>query len=73
MPANVETMFYVRTVPWHGLGVCVEEALDSKEALEKSGLNWNVIQRPILGSVFKISEATESMLKYHNEQTSIIR
>ena len=53
MSANVESMFYVRTVPWHGLGVHVEEALDSKEALEKSGLNWNVIQCPILTSGFK--------------------
>ncbi len=52
MPANVETMFYVRVAPWHGLGVCVEEALDSKEALEKSGLNWNVIQSSILTSSF---------------------
>lgn len=48
MPANVETMFYVRKTPWHGLGVNVDKALSSKEALEKSGLNWEVIQKPIL-------------------------
>lgn len=48
MPANVESMFYVRVAPWHGLGVCVDEALNSQEALEKSGLNWTVEQRPIL-------------------------
>lgn len=48
MSANVETMFYVRVAPWHGLGVCVESALSSKEALEKSGLNWNVMQQPIM-------------------------
>ena len=29
MPANVETMFYVREAPWHGLGVRVESALNS--------------------------------------------
>lgn len=52
MPANVETMFYVRVVPWHGLGVRVESALSSEEALEKSGLNWNVIQRPIMTSSY---------------------
>ena len=33
MSANVETMFYTRTKPWHGMGTCVEEAPDSKEAL----------------------------------------
>ena len=48
MPANVETMFYVRVAPWHGLGVCVEEALNSRDALEQSGLNWTVEQRPIM-------------------------
>jgi len=48
MPANVETMFYVRVAPWHGLGIRVEEALSSEEALEQSGLDWTVIQRPIM-------------------------
>lgn len=50
MSANVETMFYVREKPWHGLGVRVEEALSSKKALEISGLNWRVIQKPIYTS-----------------------
>lgn len=48
MPANVETMFYTRVAPWHGLGVCVENALNSAEALKASGLDWNVIQQPIM-------------------------
>lgn len=30
MPANVETMFSVREVPWHGLGTIVQEAPTSK-------------------------------------------
>lgn len=49
MSANVESMFYVREAPWHGLGTRVAAALGSKEALEKSGLDWNVIQKPIVG------------------------
>lgn len=53
MSANVETMFYVREAPWHGLGTRVENALSSEEALEKSGLNWTVTQRPIMTSDFK--------------------
>ena len=52
MSANVETMFYVREAPWHGLGVRVESALNSEEALVMSGLNWNVIQRPIMTSSY---------------------
>ena len=50
MSANVETMFYVRVAPWHGLGTRVESALCAEEALEQSGLDWNVIQRPIMTS-----------------------
>lgn len=52
MPANVETMFYTRVAPWHGLGICVQEALTSADALEQSDLNWNVIQRPIMTSAY---------------------
>ena len=45
MSANVETMFYTREKPWHGLGTRVEEAPDSKKALELAGLDWRVIQK----------------------------
>lgn len=47
MAANVETMFYVRKAPWHGLGTRVMEAPDSREALDLAGLNWKVLQEPI--------------------------
>lgn len=48
MAANVESMFYVREAPWHGLGRRVEEAVDSKQALELAGLDWKVLQAPIV-------------------------
>jgi phage/plasmid-like protein (TIGR03299 family) len=49
MSANVETMFYAgRAVPWHGLGVQVDHALSSEEALEKAGLNWRVEQSTVV-------------------------
>lgn len=47
MAANVETMFYTRERPWHGLGVRVERALCAKEALEMAGLDWKVVQKEI--------------------------
>lgn len=47
MSAEVESMVYVREVPWHGLGTRVEEAMTSKEALELSGLNWEIESKPI--------------------------
>ena len=47
MSANVESIFYVRETPWHGLGTKVMEAPKSEDALIAAGLNWNVIQESI--------------------------
>ncbi len=47
MAANVETMFYTREKPWHGLGTRVEEAPTSFDALRLADLNWSVLQEPI--------------------------
>ena len=49
MAANVETMFYVREKPWHGLGVEVQDALNSADALKMAGLDWEVKERNIQG------------------------
>lgn len=40
MSANVETMFYVRETPWHGLGTMVREAPDSANALLGEGVTY---------------------------------
>lgn len=50
MSANVETMMYVREKPWHGLGVRVEEAPDSYNAMKLAGLDWTVEPKKV--SVF---------------------
>lgn len=47
MSANVETMFYVRQKPWHGLGTEVKEAPSSTDALIYAGLDWEVIQKDV--------------------------
>ena len=56
MAHEVENMFYnwgkteeehKRLVPWHGLGVAVEEAQTSKEAIKIAGLDWKVEAKPI--------------------------
>lgn len=56
MSANVETMFYVREKPWHGLGTMVEEAPTSADALRLAGLDWIIESRPIFdgkGNIIK--------------------
>jgi phage/plasmid-like protein (TIGR03299 family) len=52
MPAEVESMFYVREAPWHGLGKRVELALNSEEALKEGGLDWTVSQKPVMTEDF---------------------
>ena len=47
MSANVETTFYVREKPWHGLGTRIEEAPTSADALVYAGLDWDVIQKNV--------------------------
>lgn len=47
MVANIDTMFSVREVPWHGLGNIVDCDLLSEEAIVQAGLGWEVEKRPI--------------------------
>lgn len=81
MAANVETMFYVRNKPWHGLGTMVEEALSSEEALEKAGLDWDVIQKPLItidgidvpGYCANVRESDQSVLGVVSNQYSVVQ
>lgn len=48
MSALVETMFSSgRQVPWHNLGIIVEEAPTSADAIRLAGLDWRVEQKPL--------------------------
>ncbi len=49
MSANVNTMMYVgRETPWHGLGVSVETAPTSADAIRMAGLDWTVKQKKLV-------------------------
>lgn len=63
MAANVETMFYTRQKPWHGLGVEVKEAPTSKEALIMAGLNWKVEQKPIMTEEGQLIEGYKANIR----------
>lgn len=43
-----DTMFSVRQVPWHQLGVVVQEAPNAKEAIRLAGLDWSVSKQPLI-------------------------
>lgn len=42
-----DNMFSVREVPWHQLGVIVEEAPTIEEGIKLAGLDWNVNMEPL--------------------------
>lgn len=47
MAHNIETLFYTREKPWHGLGTMVAEAPTSADALRLAGLDWKVESKPV--------------------------
>ena len=63
MAANIESMFYVRETPWHGLGTRVQEAPSSSEALIKAGLDWNVVQEPIYTETEELIEGYKANVR----------
>ena len=68
MSANVETMFYTRTKPWHGLGTMVEKAPTSREALEAAGLNWQVIQKNLVTNSGIVVPGFKANLRENDQQ-----
>lgn len=81
MAVNVESMFYVRTAPWHGLGIRVENALTSGEALRMAGLDWRVIQKrmttedgqPIEGFLANMRESDGRLLGVVTERYQVVQ
>ncbi len=63
MAANVESMFYVRETPWHGLGTKVMEAPSSRDALILAGLNWKVVQEPIYTKTEELIEGYKANVR----------
>lgn len=81
MAANVESMFYTREKPWHGLGTKVEEAPTSADALYLAGLDWNVVQEhiftetgdTILGYRVNVRDSDRKVLGVVSERYKIIQ
>ena len=51
MTAEVETMAYAGNVPWHGLGVPVNDDMSPEEILIAAGLDWTVETRPLIAKI----------------------
>lgn len=56
MAHNIDTttgtaaVFTVGTPAWHGLGVNIENAVDSAEAIKLAGLDWEIQQLPVFAT-----------------------
>ena len=47
MPANIETMMYVKDVPWHREGVKLDNPATAEEAIRAAGLDWATQLQPL--------------------------
>lgn len=47
MSHEIESLAFAHSVPWHGLGVRVDDKITVEDMLEASGLNWEVERVPI--------------------------
>lgn len=81
MAHEVETMFYTRETPWHGLGKRVDNAIGSEEALTEAGLDWRVMQKhirtidntPIPGFKANIRETDQKILGVVTDRYKIVQ
>lgn len=73
MSACVESMFYVREVPWHGQGVKVSETKTSEEAIRLAGLDWEVKpQKVYINNGIEIPGYTANVRTSDNKPLGIV-
>ena len=60
-------MFFVKDLPWHGLGQCVEDAPDSHQAIQAAHLGWKVRKYPMWWG----SKPTEESLVESDHYTTV--
>lgn len=69
---NVENMFYVRETPWHGLGIRIEEAVNSDEAIKLAGLDWLVKQGQGFMKLEDKFIPTDNVFNYRTSDNAIL-
>ena len=69
MAANIESMFYTREKPWHGLGTMVSKSPTSKDALIYAGLNWHVLQKNVYTADGKLVEGYKANVRNTDNST----
>ena len=73
MAALVESMFYTRVTPWHGMGIKVEDSPTSEDAIRLAGLEWKVEQREMfLADGSKVPDAFANVRNDNNKVLGIV-
>ena len=73
MAALVESMFYTRVTPWHGMGIRVEDSPTSKDAIRLAGLEWKVEQKEMfLADGTKVPDAFANVRDDNNKVLGIV-
>ena len=72
MAANVESMFYTGATPWHGLGEKLESAPTISEAIEASGLDWEVGTKDLVTKDFQEVPAKATYRKSDNAILGVV-
>lgn len=72
-----DSLFVTRTPAWHGLGIVVQEALSSEDALRIAGLDWEVEQAPVYrqevtGFGIKTTEIDNYRVNFRSDDNTVL-
>ena len=73
MAALIESLFYTRVTPWHGMGIMVEDSPTSEDAIRLAGLDWKVEQKEMfLADGTKVPDAFANVRDDNNRVLGIV-
>jgi phage/plasmid-like protein (TIGR03299 family) len=68
MPAEIDTMMYTGEVPWHQLGVHLDNPPTAAEAIEAAELRWDVQLQPIYTGVERTIKVKDRFAVCRNDR-----
>lgn len=72
MAHMIDTMFSTRVMPWHGLGVIVQDAPTSEDALKQASLDWMVVPKDVYVEGNKINGYVANARSDNNKVLGIV-
>jgi len=72
MAHEVENMFSVKDVPWHGLGTILEDPPTVEDAIRLAGLDWKVECRPVYAKLDGQEIETDHVATIRDSDKSVL-